>query len=460
MKLRLRASAQNADMTAGSPLKLIIAFGIPILIGNIFQQFYTMVDSIIVGNYVSADALAAVSSSSNISHFLISATMGLTTGASIAVSQLFGARRNDRIKAAISTTLLFMVALSLALSVAGAALAGRFCLWLNVPENIMADSVEYLRIYMIGIVFMVLYNFFASILRAMGDSTTPLIFLVISSVLNILGDLWFVVGLGMRVAGVAWATVLSQAVSVVLCTVYVYKKNEYFRFSKGEFVFDKPLFKEVLRLGLPSALQGSVMSLGFLMVQSLINSFGSTHMAAYAAASKMEMLAHLPVEAFAMAFSVYVGQNMGAGNVKRTKEGMWKTFVFCAALCVVMAIVVLITGESLVSLFVDPEKDENAIAVIEWGARFLRTFAPFTVLFAAMNVINSTLRGSGDSFFAMIAMMLDLLTRMVMAYFLCSFESIGFMGIAWSIPCGWLAAAAASFIRYLTGRWQNKTVKV
>ena len=449
-------SKRNLDMTTGSPLKLIILFGLPILFGSIFQQLYSMVDSIIVGRFVSANALAAVGATGNISGLLIAAATGLTTGASIVSAQLMGARQTQRIKASISTTLIFMLLLSVILSVIGAAGAELLCTWTQVPADIFEDSVTYLRIYMIGLVFLMLYNFFASMLRSFGDSTTPLIFLVLSSVLNIFGDLWFVIGLHMGVAGVAWATVLSQAISVLLCILYVSRKVEYFRFQKGEFRFDKELFREILRMGIPSALQGSVMSLGFVLVQGLINSFGSEYIAAYTAASKMEMLSHLPVDSFAMGYAVYVGQNMGAGNVERTKEGLRKTMAMTGALCILLAVVLYCIGDKLVGLFVDPSET----IVIRYGAQFLRTFAPFTILFAAMNIFNSTLRGAGDSVVSMVAMMCDLGSRVIAAYILCSIPAIGFLGIAYAIPTGWAVAALISFIRYRTGKWQTKTVKL
>ena len=445
-------SKRNIDMTTGSPLKLIILFGLPILFGSIFQQLYNMVDSIVVGRYVGANALAAVGATGNISGLLISAATGLTTGASIVSTQLMGARQTKRIKASISTTLIFMLILSVALSVVGAICAELLCTWTRVPADIFEDSVTYLRIYMIGLVFLMLYNFFASMLRSFGDSSTPLIFLIISSILNIIGDLGFVIGLNMGVAGVAWATVLSQAVSVILCIIYVSRKVEYFHFEKGEFRFDKGLFKEILRMGIPSSLQGSVMSLGFVLVQGLINTFGSAYIAAYTAASKMEMLSHLPVDSFAMGYAVYVGQNMGAGNVERTKDGLRMT----SGLCVLLAVLLYGIGEQLVGLFVD----KSETIVIQYGAQFLRTFAPFTVLFAAMNVFNSTLRGAGDSVVSMAAMMCDLGFRVIAAYILCSIPSIGFLGIAYAIPTGWAAAALISFIRYRTGKWQTKTIKL
>lgn len=452
----LTKQKRSVDMTVGSPLKQIILFGIPILFGSVFQQLYNMVDSIIVGRYVGANALAAVGATGNISGLLIAAATGLTTGASIVSAQLIGAKQTKRIKTSISTTLIFMLILSIVLSAVGALGAELLCTWTRVPADIFADSVTYLRIYMIGLIFLMLYNFFASMLRSFGDSTTPLIFLIISSILNIGGDLWFVIGLNMGVAGVALATVLSQAVSVILCILYVSRKVEYFRFEKGEFRFDRELFSEILRMGIPSALQGSVMSLGFVLVQGLINTFGSTYIAAYTAASKMEMLSHLPVDSFAMGYAVYVGQNMGAGNVERTKDGLRKTFALTGGLCIVLAVLLYGIGEELVGLFVD----ESETIVIQYGAQFLRTFAPFTILFAAMNVFNSTLRGSGDSVVSMVAMMCDLGFRVIAAYILCSIPSIGFLGIAYAIPTGWAAAALISFIRYRSGKWQTKTIKL
>ncbi len=247
----------NIDMLQGPPLKGIIMFGIPILFGSIFQQLYSMVDSIVVGNYVGASALAAVGSSATICNCMVMACSGFSTGASVVVAQQFGADKKRDIKATLSTTLVFLVALAILLSAICIPLAPALARLINVPDDIFDDSVMYMQIYWTGLIFLMLYNFFAAVLRALGDSVTPLVFLVISSLLNIIGDLYFVVGLNMGVAGVAWATVIAQGISVLLCIIYVSVKSEYFRFKKGEFVFSRKLFSYVLRMGIPAALQGS-----------------------------------------------------------------------------------------------------------------------------------------------------------------------------------------------------------
>ncbi len=451
LKLKL---AGSGDMLHASPLKSIILFSLPIILGSIFQQLYSMVDSIVVGNFVGAGALAAVGSSSMICGCLVMACSGFTTGASIVVAQQFGAGQTKDIKATISTTAIFLLVFSILLTLISVPLSPAIARLINVPEEIMADSVTYMQIYFSGFVFLMFYNFFASILRALGDSVTPLIFLVVSSLLNIVGDLYFVIPLDMGVAGVAWATLLSQAVSVVLCIIYVARKSEFFRFRKGEFVFSKRQFGFVMRMGIPAALQGSVTELGFVVMQSLINSFSTAAIAAYTAANKMESFAMLPVNGICQAFAVYVGQNMGAGDVRRTKQGLRHTAVFL--ICVSFACTALIyaIGPGLIKLFVDSAETE----VISLGTQYLGIFAPFMVLFSMMQVFVSVLRGSGDSGVTMACSFLDLGVRVAAAYALCLLFKVGFMGCAYAVPCGWLCSSIMAVIRYRSGRWQDMTV--
>lgn len=454
MSLFPRRQKKSVNMTSGPVLRQIIAFGIPILIGSIFQQLYSMVDSIVVGNFVGADALAAVGSASTVSWCLVMLAGGLTTGASVVVAQLFGAGRQDQIRRAISTSLIFAVAVSLVITVLGWFGAPWIMSLVRVPEALMRDSILYLKIYSAGAVFLMIYNFYAAVLRALGDSTTPLIFLAVSSVLNIAGDLYFVLSLHLNVPGVALATVLSQAVSAILCAVYSRMKMDWFRFGKGEFRFYKDLFGDILRMSVPSALQSSVSNLGFVAVQGLINSYGAACMAAYTAASKMEGLSHLPIEGFAMALGVFVGQNIGAGDTQRVRQGLRKTSIFCAAICAVTAGVIFAIGPALIRLFVSDAEAE----IIAMGAAFMRKWAPFIVFFMLMMCLSSTLRGAGDSVFAMVISFTDLGVRTFMAYFLAKTCGFGFMGIAYSIFIGWASAALIGFIRYLTGRW--KTMKI
>lgn len=453
MKL-LKKKNSNIDMLHGSPIKSIILFALPIFFGSIFQQLYSMVDSIVVGNYVGAGALAAVGSSATVCNCLIMACSGFTTGASVVVAQQFGAGKKGDIKATLSTTFIFLSLFSILLSIVSQPIAPVLARLINVPDEIFDDSVTYMRVYWAGMVFLMLYNFFAAVLRALGDSITPLIFLIVSSVLNIFGDLYFVLNLDMGVAGVAWATVLSQAVSVILCSVYVSFKSEYFKFQKGEFVFSKKLFSYVLQMGIPAALQGSVSNLGFIMVQSLVNSFSTLNIAAYTAANKMEGFSMLPIHGVTQAFAIYVGQNMGAGDVERTKKGMRQTALFLSGLSIACSALIYAIGPILIGMFVDASEVE----VISRGTAYLRAFCPFLIFHALMQVFVSVLRGAGDGVMAMVSSFFDLGMRMLAAYALSLWIGIGFMGCAYAIPIGWFCSTVMALLRYRSGKWQDMAV--
>ena len=446
--------AKQTNLLEGPVLSRILVFSLPIFLGMVFQTFYNLVDSIVVGKYVSADALAAVGTTSPISNLLVGMMTGFPVGASVVAAQFLGAGQKEKIKPTISTTFWFLLVFSLGLMAVGLLLSSHIMRWVNVPDNIYADTVAYFRIYILGLLFMALYNFFAAFLRSVGDSTTPLIFLIISSVLNIFGDLFFVLVLHMGVAGVAWATVIAQGISVLLCLIYTRKKSEYFQFGRGELVFDRELFKDILRLGLPSGIQASITGLGFVMVQSLINSYGSVSIAAYTAASKMEQITNLPMSGVSQGLALFIGQNIGAGQEKRARSGLYQSSAFVVGVSALMSALILLAGPYLMQLFVNAEDAE----VINVGARFMRIWAPLIVLHAIQECFVSFLRGAGDSVFSMISMFFDLITRMVMAYVFALVVGLSFMGIAWAIPCGWLLASLCSVIRYFSGGWKSKSV--
>ena len=449
-----QVQGQKVDMLHGSILRGILTFSLPILLGNVFQQLYSMVDSIIVGKYVSANALAAVGSTSTITMMLVGIMMGFPTGASVVAAQFAGAGQTEKIRRTITTTLYFLLGLAVFLSAAGLLLAPSIMRWVNVPEEILPDALAYFRIYIGGMLFMSLYNFFASFLRALGDSITPLIFLIVSSLLNILGDLFFVLVLHMDVPGVAIATVLAQGISVVLCFLYVSRRSEYFRFRKGEIVFDRTLFKDILRLGLPSSIQMSITSLGMVMVQGLINSFGAVSMAAYTSANKMEQICAVPMSGVAMGLSVFVGQNIGAGLQPRARKGLAWALAFCVGFSAAMSAVIYFTGHTIMHLFVN----DTDVEVINVGADFMRRWAPLLFCHAVSQCFVSFLRGAGDSLNSMIAMFFDLGVRTIMAYVFALALGMGFMGIAYSIPCGWIGCSLYAGILYFSGVWKRKAV--
>lgn len=445
---------REINMLEGATLKQISRFALPIFIGSVFQMLYNLVDSIVVGQFVGANALAAVGGTSTISMLLVGVMNGFCTGSSIVIAQLLGQGRTERIKPAISTTVVFLLGLAIGMTALGLLLSRQFMIWTNMPQEIFADALEYFRIYMVGLLFLTLYNFFAAFLRALGDSTTPLVFLIISSVLNIILDVIFVVSFGLGVAGVGYATVLAQAVSVLLCMLWVWRTNPYFRFKRGEITVDKQLLGQILRLGIPSALQGSAAGLGMVIVQGLINSFGPVSMAAYSAASKMESLCSLPQHAIGMALSVFVGQNIGAANLDRCRDGLRKGGSLIVLICLSLSVVVFFCGPLLMGIFVD-EVDRE---VIDIGARFMRIWALFLAIHAVYEAFSAFLRGAGDSMFSMYGMFADLTTRVIMAYFLAKGVGMGFMGIGYAIPCGWVVCAVLVMVRYATGRWKSKAV--
>ncbi|NLN82883.1 MAG: MATE family efflux transporter [Firmicutes bacterium] len=449
-----QGKANIRDMTKGEPLPLIVAFGMPMLVGNIFQQFYNLVDSIVVGRFVGSQALAAVGTSGPLISLLIALAMGLTMGSGIVVSQLFGAKQNKKIKATVSTTLIFQSILAVVMTFLGLVLHKPMLEMIKVPAEIFPDAAAYMRIYFLGLFFLFTYNTFASILRALGDSKTPLYFLILSSLINTVLDLYFVVSLKMGVVGVAWATLIAQGVSAFLCFIYAMLRIEYFRFGKGEFVFSKEIFVDILRIGIPSSLQSSVVHIGFILMQNLINSFGALNMAAYTAASRLEGLSHLPSGNFTQALSTFVGQNMGAGQTERVVEGRRSVVKLTSIISIVTAAVFFALGPKLIGIFIDGSEME----VITRGSTFLKIYAPFLIFFSLMGSNTAVLRGSGDSLFSMICGFADLGVRVLAAYTLAAIPQIGFWGIAMAIPIGWAASALISYLRYRSMAWIDKTV--
>ncbi|MCQ2406184.1 MAG: MATE family efflux transporter [Oscillospiraceae bacterium] len=447
---------KTADMLEGSIFKTLLFFGIPIFLGNLFQQFYNMVDSIVVGRFVGPDALAAVGASGTITMVLIGIMIGFPTGGSVVAAQYIGAGKKSEIKAVVSTALILMLIIAVFLMVVGIPLAPVILRATEIPEEIMPQSVAYFRIFLIGMIFMALYNFFAAFLRTFGDSKTPLYFLIFSSLLNIVGDLFFVIILHMGVSGVAIATVIAQGVSVVTCYFYCSRRFDYFSFSRGEFVYDKAFAKQIIRIGVPSSLQMSVTGFGMVLVQRLINTYGTISMAAYTAASKMENVCGLPMMGISMGVSIMVGQNIGAGNKERTKKALSVGIFLCVILCLCTSVLVLIFGKYIMMLFVKSEE----MSVIETGVKFMRRLAAFLCIRGASTCLTSFLRGAGDAMSSMFANFVALGARLAFAYLFAKALSLGFLGIAFSVPCGWGVQLLFVIAVYFSGRWKKKAVIV
>ncbi|MEI7884712.1 MAG: MATE family efflux transporter [Clostridia bacterium] len=441
------------DMTIGNPAKTILFFTLPMLLGNVFQQFYNMVDAIIVGNFVGENALAAVGSSFPAVFMLVAVAMGLTTGCSVVISQYFGAGKIKETKQAIFTSLIAIFLLSLIVTVFGVLVSDYLLKLLNTPENIFILSSTYLKIYFLGITFLFMYNAFAATMRALGDSKTPLYFLILATILNVVLDYSFVVYLNLGVAGVAWATVISQAVSALLCLLYIVKFMPIMSSSKGELVFSYPMFKLMLSYGIPSTIQQLIVSLGMFFLQRLVNSYGSVVIAGYTAACKIDSFAMMPMMNFSMAISTFVGQNIGAGNIKRAKQGYHATLVLAVAISAFISLMIFLFGPQIISLFMDASTSQEAINI---GVGYIKIVSSLYFIMAILFTTNGVLRGSGDMSVFTIASAFNLLVRVVFAYLFSAF--FGYQAIWWAIPMGWLAGSIISLIRYRSGKWQKKGI--
>ena len=447
------------DMTEGKPWRLILTFSLPMLLGNIFQQLYNTADSVIVGRYVGSNALAAVGTSFPVIFFLLSLIMGLTMGSGVVISQFYGAGKLEEVRRSVTTSIIFQVVCALVMTVIGLIFAGPMLRLLQVPDVIYNDSLTYANIFFCGLIFMMGYNSLSGILRSLGDSRTPLFFLIIAAVTNVVLDIYFVASLGWGVAGVAWATLIAQALSMILCYIYINAKIPLLKFTRQELVFDKDILKTMIKLGIPSSIQQTVVSMGMMAVQGIVNSFGEITMAAFVAAMRIDSFATMPVQNFSMALSTFGGQNVGAWRLDRVKEGTKSTLIMSLVTCIVLSILVFNFGPQLITIFLDSSDISNA-AVIAQGVEYIITIAYFYVVFAVSMTINGTLRGAGDTMTPMFTSLTNLAVRVAVAYVLSygmfGFPELGYKAIWYSIPCGWIAGAVVPIYRYISGKWQQK----
>lgn len=430
------------DMTRGNPVKLILLFSIPLLIGNIFQQFYSMVDTIIVGRFVGVDALAAVGSTGSMVFLVNGFATGLTSGFAVIVSQKFGAKDEKGLRKSVSSAVTLTV-ISVVIVTLISLICGKPLLKLmNTPDNIMADAYTYIKIIYGGLVTTVAYNLIASILRALGDSKTPLYFLIISSVLNVILDLVFIINFKMGVAGAAYATIISQGVSAILCLIYTYKKFTILRLKKEDFKVKKRYYYKHLKIGIPMALQFSITAIGIMTVQGALNVFGSTVIASYTAASKALQLVMQPAITFGVTMATYCGQNLGAREYGRIKDGVKACTKISIITSIVAGAVLIFLGKYFVMMFItnpDAEILKYAQQVLDISAIF---FIPLGLIF----IYRNALQGIGDSFIPMMAGAYELIARAIVAFTLPRY--LEFWGICLADPVAWFAAAIPLGITY------------
>ena len=441
------------DFLTGNPGRVVLVFAIPMLIGNIFQQLYSTVDTIIVGNFVGKNAVAAVGGTFSIQFLVLSLAMGFTTGMSVVISQLYGAKDMERLKRAFSTSAIFSLMLSVVLGVAGILVINPLLThMLQTPAEIYADSYTYLLITFIGYPFTLIYNMYAAVLRAVGDSKTPLYFLILSALTNIILDLVFVVAFSMGVAGVAIATMIAQALSCVCCHIYVGKKYEIFQLTKETLVFDKDLLKGIIRYGVPSAIQQSVLSLNFMVVQRFVNFFGADMTAAFSVVNKIENFVTMPQMNLAMALSMFAGQNIGAGEEKRAKQGVTDVLKMQVAFWAVILFVLPMVASGLIRLF-GMGDDANVMAI---GVEAIKLCSKLYILFGFMQTFSNFLRGVGDAKFSMVTTICMIFIRLPITYVLVHIIQYGEMSIWIGMGFGWFTVMAMNIVRYFKGGWRGK----
>jgi len=423
------------------------------LLGNIFQQFYSLIDSVIVGKFIGKEALAAVGTSMPITFLLISLFIGITMGFTIIVSQYYGAKDMIRVKKAINTLYIFIFFTSIVMSVVGILISGWIFRLIGMDPSIIPQAKLFLDIFMAGLLFLFGYNGTSAILRGLGDSKTPLYFLIGSVVLNIILDIVFVPILGWGVWSVAVATIISEAAAFISQIIYLNRYHKVINFSFADLKFDREIFRKGMRIGLPTGLQQTFVAAGMVALYGLVNRFGVSANAAYSVAGRIDNFAAMPAMSFSMALSTFVGQNLGANKPERVIAGLRSTLAMTAVISLAVSLVTVIFGKYLMQLFT------NDLEVIELGKGYLAVIGSFYILFSTMFVLNGIMRGSGDTLIPMFISLISLwVIRIPIATILSAHAGIGIYGVYWSMPIGWFTGAVLSFIYYLTGRWKKKAV--
>ncbi|MBQ9168255.1 MAG: MATE family efflux transporter [Oscillospiraceae bacterium] len=438
----------NRDLTVGKPSTVLWKFCLPLFGSIIFQQLYNIADSLVAGKFVGEDALAAVGNGYEITLLFIAVAFGCNIGCSVVAAQKFGAREYGETKTVVFTTLIASGVLCLVLMIVGLVGLDSLLNLIHTPENVFADSRCYLEIYILSLPFVFYYNVATGVFSALGDSKTPFIFLVISSLANIGADILFVTAFDMGVAGVAWATLICQGISCVLAIWVVLLRLHKIPSSGKTVIFSWPLLKRIAVVAIPSMLQQSFISVGNIVLQSIINSFGSGVMAGYSGAIKLNNLVITAFTTLANGISNYTGQNLGAGKMDRIKAGFRAGWKLVWVLCVPLVLLYFLIGDKLMLLFVENASGE-AMSV---GVQFLRIVSPFYFVVSIKLVVDGILRGAGQMRQFMIATFTDLILRVVLAYIL-SRTALGSTGIWLAWPVGWVAGTILSVCFYRTDSW-------
>lgn len=434
----------NRDLTKGPVVKSMLLFAIPLILGDLLQQCYNIADTLIVGRFLGEKALAAVGSSFTLMTFITSIILGLCMGSSALFSIRFGQRDENGLKEDMCASFFFIAAVTIFLNIIVYVSLNKLCAFLRVPEEVWPDMREYLFVIFMGIPAVFLYNYFASYLRAIGNSVIPLIFLAVPSVFNIVLDLWFVIGLKMGVSGAAQATVIAQYLSglgIMFYTLVRYKQvNAIWKIC----YLKKERISEIVSFSMLTCVQQSVMNLGILMVQGLVNNFGTVVMAAFAAAVKIDAFAYMPVQDFGNTFSTFIAQNYGAKEKRRIQQGLKEAVRISAIFCLAISMLVCIFAKPLMMIFVDAKETDIIMA----GVRYLRIEGAFYIGIGWLFLLYGLYRALSRPSMSVVLTVFSLGTRVVLAYILSAIPSIGVTGIWWSVPIGWALADLVGLAYY------------
>lgn len=438
------------DMTQGKPIKVITLFAIPLFIGSIFQQIYNMVDSIVVGNFVGAEALASVGTCAGAFNLIIALVSGLTSGTSVVLAQYFGAKNEEMVKKTFIAASIVNIGVGVILTFLGVVLTRPLLLLLGTPDNILEEANTYLMIMCIGILANCLYNGMSAVLRALGDSITPLMVLVMASLLNIGLDLLFVIQFGLGVAGVAIATVLAQLISAVACIIYVFWRMPSLRFRLSKLEFEKKIAYDIIRIGVPAALSSSGVSISVMFMQRAINEYGSSVIAAYTIANRAEQIGMCLAFSIGMAVGTFCGQNIGAQDFERVKKGMHVGYIISISYAVIIGGLMVIFAQPMAQIFnSDPE-------VIRIAVGCMRVTLLFSPVLGLVFVYQNFLRSAGDIAPTVWMSCTEIVARSVLAFLFSWWW--GYYGIWWATPIGWVASMLIGIVRYRTNKWKTKLV--
>lgn len=434
----------NRDLTKGPAVRSMLLFAVPMILGDLLQQCYNIADTLIVGQFLGRDALAAVGSSFTLMTFLTSVIIGLCMGSGVLFSMRFGERDEKALRENLCASFFFIAFVTVILNILAFVCLDGLRTFLRVPDDVWGDMREYLFVIFIGIPAVFLYNYFASFLRAIGNSVTPLAFLAVSAVLNIVLDLWFVIGLERGVAGAAEATVIAQYLSGIGIAVYALVRFPQVRSIRKIRLLRRECVREIVSFSTLTCVQQSVMNLGILMVQGLVNSFGSVVMAAFAAAVKIDAFAYMPVQDFGNAFSTFIAQNYGAKESERIHKGLKSAVCISMAFCVVISALVFAFAKPLMMIFVDAAEVE----VIAEGVRYLRIEGAFYCGIGCLFLLYGLYRALGKPGMSVVLTIISLGTRVALAYLLSAIPTFGVKGIWWSVPIGWALADLVGLLYY------------